>query len=205
MKIVEVEQNTPEWEAARSGHFTASGMHQIISPIGKKSSQVDKYINTLIGELITKQSGNPFEGNNHSQRGHEFEQEAADYYSMLTGLELQTVGFCLTDNELIGCSPDRFVVGQKAAVEIKTCLPHIMVEMYQKETLEQDHRPQTQTCLYVTGFEWIDTVLYCPKMKPVIMRSTPNRQFIMDMLTYTNEANKILQERVSEIKKKGYM
>ncbi len=204
MKVIEVEQNSPEWEAAKSGKFSASNMHKIISPTGKVSKQVDSYIDELIAERITGELCNSFKGNAHTERGHEMEDEAANYYAMLYGVEPQKVGFCLTDDEMIGASPDR-LIGDDGMLEIKTCIPRIMVEMYQDENLEQEHRPQTQCGLFVTGRKWIDTMLYCPKMKPVIIRSTPIAPFIMDMVRLTKEAHQTLLTRMQGIAERGYI
>ena len=204
MKIHDVIQGDEDWHKIRLGRFTASCMDQIISPTGKQSTQVDKYINKLIAERITERSCDPFKGNVHTERGKTLEEEAADYYAMVRNVEPQIIGFCTTDDDLIGCSPDRFI-GDDGILEIKTCLPHIMVEQYLKDSLEQDHRPQTQCCLLVTGKSWIDTMLYCPDMKPIIMRSTPKDDYISDMLKFTNEAHTKMTARMAEIMTKGFV
>ena len=56
MKIIECEQNSPEWFAARLGKITASNMDKIITPTGQQSKQVGKYITQLIAEIITGES-----------------------------------------------------------------------------------------------------------------------------------------------------
>jgi hypothetical protein len=206
MKIIECEQNSPEWYAARLGKFTASNMDKIITPTGQASKQVDKYISQLIAEIITGEPQESWKGNVHSERGKTLEQEAADYYAMLKGVELQPIGFCLTDDEMIGCSPDR-LVGDDGMLEIKTCLSTIMIEYYEKKdteaTLEQDHKPQTQTGLYVTQRKWIDTMLYSPGMKPIIVRSLRQGDFIMDMVRLTKAAHKSMQARLQALREKG--
>ena len=161
MKIIECKQNDEIWEKARCGKITSSGMSQIISPTGKASTQVSKYISRLIAERIRGEKDG-WAGNKHSDRGHEFEQEAVDYYAMLYDVEPQLVGFCLTDDETIGASPDR-LIGGEGILEIKTCLSEIMIEHYEKDDpkafLEQEHRPQTQCQLFVTDRKWVDTML----------------------------------------------
>jgi hypothetical protein len=206
MKIISCEQNDEVWEKARNGRITSSGMSNIITPTGKKSSSRDKYISRLIAEQIRGEKDG-WIGNKHSERGHEFEQEAVDYYSMLYGVEPIKVGFCLYDDELIGASPDRFV-GEDGILEVKTCLSEIMIEHYEKESpqdfLEQEHRPQTQSQLFVTGRKWVDTMLYCPLMKPIVVRSVMNLSYLMDMLSWTKEAKTSLETRLENIKNKGF-
>lgn len=206
MKIIECLQNTPEWEKARLGKFTASNMDKIITPTGQASKQIDKYLTQLIAEIITGEQQEKFKGNVHTERGHTLEQEAADYYELVKGVALTPIGFCMTDDEVIGCSPDR-LVGDDGILEIKTCMPSVMIEYYEKKdpetALEQDHKPQTQTCLYVTQRKWIDTLLYCPGMKPIIVRSLRNGDFIMDMVRLTKAAHKTLTMRVQALREKG--
>jgi hypothetical protein len=208
MKIIDVPQNSPEWRKVRSGRFTASGMEQIISPTGQQSKQVEKYVNQIIAERIICDSATPFKGNANTDRGHSLEDEAADYYAMLTGTEPYRVGVCITDDEFIGCSPDRFV-GEDDYLEIKTCLPHVMVEAYdrenEKEKLEQEHRPQTQCGLLVTTRKRAVTMLYCPKMTPIIVYTPRNESYIADMVKYTNEAKSLLIAKTERIKNKGYI
>jgi hypothetical protein len=181
-------------------------MDKIITPTGLASKSVDKYVSQLIAEIITGQPTETFKGNVHTERGHTLEQEAADYYAMVKRVDLTPVGFCLTDDEMIGCSPDR-LVGDDGMLEIKTCLPHIMIEYYEKKdteaTLEQDHKPQTQTGLYVTQRRWIDTMLYCPGMKPIIVRSLRQGDYIMDMVRLTKSAHKSMQARLQALREKG--
>ena len=207
MKIIECKQNDEIWEKARCGKITSSGMSQIISPTGKASTQVSKYISRLIAERIRGEKDG-WAGNKHSDRGHEFEQEAVDYYAMLYDVEPQLVGFCLTDDETIGASPDR-LIGGEGILEIKTCLSEIMIEHYEKDDpkafLEQEHRPQTQCQLFVTDRKWVDTMLYCPKMKPIIVRSTSNTSYLMDMITLTKAAHNTLTDRMAMIAAKGYL
>ena len=206
MKIIECEQNSPEWYAARLGKITASNMEKIITPTGQQSKQTEKYITQLIAEIITGESAEKFKGNQYTDRGHELEQEAADYYAMVKRVDLQQIGFCLTDDEMIGASPDR-LVGDDGMLEIKICIPSIMIEYYEKKdteaALEQDHKPQTQTGLYVVGRKWIDTILYCPGMKPIIVRSLRNCDFIMDMVRYTKDAHKTMLARIEALRGKG--
>lgn len=202
MRIIEVEQNSPEWFAARLGRVTASCMEKIISPTGKESSQADKYMNQLIAETITGESSETFKGNVYTDRGKDWEQEAADYYAMLRGVELTKIGFCVTDDGFTGCSPDRFV-GEDGMLEIKTGLPHVVIEYYLNEKLEQEHRPQTQCGLFVTDRKWIDTMLFHPLMKPIIIRAERNEPYISDMKNYIEKFRKNMQDRITLLRNKG--
>ncbi len=203
MKIHDVQQSTPEWKSLRLGRITASNMDCIISPTGKESTQVDKYLNKLLAEQITGESADTFDGNAHTDRGHEYEQEAADYFAMLHGVELKRVGFVTTDDGRLGCSPD-FLVGDDAVLEIKTGLPHIMVQYYLSGKLEQDHRSQTQATLYVTERNRCFTMLYNPLIKPIIIESPRNVPFITAMLQFTDNAFKLMEQKKAKLRECGF-
>lgn len=207
MKIIECEQNDPAWYEARIGRFTASNMSMIISPLGKQSTSVEKYVTQIIAEIITGKAEENAFTNKHMERGKTMEEEAADYYSMIRRCELQKIGFCVSDNDIMGCSPDRFVDGD-GILEIKTCIPKIMVEYYEKPNpeaaLQQEHRPQTQTTLHInTERKWIDTILYCPDMDPIIVRSERNTSYLMDMTRYVGQAQASLTHRLSVLRERG--
>lgn len=204
MKTYDVEQGTDEWHGLRLGKVTASNMDQIITSTGEKSKQADKYMNKIIGEQITGESAETFKGNAHTDRGHEWEGEAAQYYAMNNECTLTRVGFCTTDDGLLGCSPD-YLIGDDGVLEIKTGLPHIMIEYYLSGKLEQEHRPQTQATLLITGRAQIVTMLYHPLMKPIILPTPRNLPYIVSMQTMLDEFHKKMAERISVLKSKGFM
>lgn len=204
MKIHEIEQGTDAWQKARLGIVTCSNMHKIISPTGKESTQAEKYMLCLIGEQLTGESGETWNGNKHSERGKAWEDEAAEYYTMLKGVELKKIGFCTTDDGFIGCSPDRFIADD-GMLEIKTAIPSVMIEYYLSDKIEQDHRPQTQGGLYVTGRKWIDTLLYHPLMKPIIVRSDRNESYITSMSGMTTRFQKGMHDKLSLLRNKGFV
>ena len=204
MKIHDVQQNSPEWYALRLGKITASSMDCIISPTGQESKSVDKYINKLLAEQITGESAETFDGNLHTDRGLAYQDEAAAYFSMLyDGYELKKVGFVTTDDGRMGCSPDYFV-NDDAFLEVKTGLPHIMIEHYLSGKLEQTHRPQTQATAFITERPRIFTMLYNPLIKPIIIESARDGGFITSMLQYTDRALLMMEQKRSELKKHGF-
>lgn len=204
MKIVECDQGSLEWYEARAGRVTASGMENIITPTGKASTAADKYMNKILAELITGAPSESWKGNEHSQRGHEAEDEAAQLYAMSREVELTRVGFCVTDLGTVGCSPDRFV-GDDGMLEIKTALSHIVVEYILSGKLEQEHRPQTQCGLFVTDRKWVDTMLYNPLMKPIIIRSYRDESYICNMCLYLDNFFRKLEAKKVLLRQRGYL
>jgi len=204
MKIIECEQNTPEWEAARIGLPTASLFDKIITATGKASSQAEAYANRLIAELLIGKPIKEWEGNGWSDRGHELEHEAAQYYEALCDLECVPVGFCTDDNRTMGCSPDR-LVGDEGLLEIKCPSAHIhMKYVFHPEELEKEYRVQTQGQLLVTARKWADLLSYFPELPPVLVRVTPDMNYLMSMTKELSIFNKMLENKRQQLISNGY-
>lgn len=200
----DVQQGSEQWIALRLGRISASSMDKIISPTGKRSTQADKYMNQLLAEFITGESAETFKGNRYTERGHELEEEAADYYAMMKRVDVVKIGYCTTDDGLVGCSPDR-LIGNDGLLEIKVPDPGTAVEYMLSGKLEQEYRPQLQAQLYVTGRKWVDIMCYLPKAKPIIQRCERNNDFIMSMITFIKAAHADLEFKKAELCRQGYL
>ena len=110
------------------------------------------------------------------QKGIEKEEEARNYYKMLYDVEVQKVGFCLSDNGSYGCSPDG-LVGKEGGLEIKCPEIHTHVGYMIKGNLLEDYFQQAQGSLFVTGRKWWDIMSYFAGLKPVIIRVLPDKAF----------------------------
>lgn len=176
MKILEHEQRTPEWFAARKGIPTASNFDRIITTEGKPSKQRQKYLYELAGERlggIVDESYQSFA----MLQGIEREGEARSLYELLYA-SVEEVGFCVSDCGLFGCSPDG-LINENGGIEIKCPLIHTHVEylLNSKDEVPNDYFQQVQGCLFVTGRQWWDFVSYFPGLPPIIVREEPNDVF----------------------------
>lgn len=192
MKIIDVAQGTPEWRAARCGIPTASCFDKIIRPSdGKLSASADKYLARLLAEWWT---GQPIDDyvSPHMERGTELEGEARDWYSWDSGHDVQQVGFCTTDDGLVGCSPDG-LVEPDGGLELKT--PGIethMVYLLDPKKLVADYRCQVQGCLMVTGRKWWDLCSFSPILPNVRERIICDTDFIDAMRAAVDQFNERL-------------
>lgn len=162
LEIIDCEQNSPEWYAARLGIPTAS-MFATVMASGKggaPSLTRAKYMRELVGERITGEANEGY-SNAHMERGKAMEAEARDLYAFVHDEPLQRVGFIRNGEK--GCSPDS-LAGTRGGVEIKTALPHILIEILQKDQVPTEHIPQVQGTLWVAEREWWDLVVFWPKM-----------------------------------------
>lgn len=176
MKVLDLEQRTPEWHAARCGIPTASGFKQIVTSTGKRSTSREKYLYELAADklgAIPEETYQSFA----MQRGTLLESEARGLYEFANE-SVQEVGFCLSDCGRWGCSPDGFV-NDKGGIEIKCPLKHTHVEYMLKceEEMPIEYFQQVQGALLVTGREWWDFISYCPGLPPVIIREYPEPVF----------------------------
>lgn len=126
MEIINCEQGTPEWFKARAGMPTASEFQTVLmnGRGGGESKTRKTYMLKLAGEIIT---GEPMEQytNVHMERGKIMEDEARGLYAFLKDAEPERVGFIVNGPK--GCSPDS-LIGDKGMIEIKTALPHILID-----------------------------------------------------------------------------
>lgn len=175
MKHLDVVQGSKEWFQARLGIPTASEFDKILTP-GKLtlSSQADKYLNRLLAEWALQTQFLEMETKSWAMdRGIELEQEADDYYAFATNLGPRPCGFCLTDDGLVGCSPDR-LVADDGLIEIKCPLPPTHMGYLRAGTLPDAYRLQVQGELFVTGRAWADFLSYCPQLPPLLIRIEPD-------------------------------
>ena len=156
MKIITAEQGTLEWRQARIGRPTASQFHRIITPsTGKPSTQARRYQCELVYERLYGKPWDKFPNGRLPQAvqdGIDNEPKAAADFSIVTGMELQTIGHVLSNNGRIGCSPDRIIAGKNQALEIKcpTAPVHIEYLLWGPET---DYKAQVQGQLLICGFD----------------------------------------------------
>lgn len=175
MKILEMEQKTPEWYQARRGLPTASSFDMIITTTGKESSQRKKYLYQLAGERLGGIVDETYQSFAMAQ-GVSKEEEARNLYEIATGQDITQVGFCLSDCGRWGCSPDG-LVGVLGGYEVKCPLIHTHIGYLLENDVPTEYYTQVQGQLFVTGREWVDFMSYFPGLRPLIVRETPDATF----------------------------
>lgn len=184
-------QRTDEWKAARLGHVTASRFGDVMTDSRGKNGQLSKTAESLlldlIGEHLSGSAANDFE--NHAMRwGTEHEPEARDAYAFHTGSHVDQVGFEVhRTEEYIGCSPDG-LVEDDGLIECKcpfTVREHVRVLV--SGQMPDEHKPQVQGQLWITGREWCDFVSYHPRVRHnnrlVVVRVERDEKYIEELAT----------------------
>jgi hypothetical protein len=164
VKILDVVQGSAEWHAARCAIPTASCFDRLLTPKTlKPSASADKYLHELLGAWINGPAEDGYTGG-LMLRGTEMENEAARDYAFRHGVDLEAPGFCLRDDGMAGCSPDRFVAPD-GGLEIKCpgFTTHVAYLLGDEDPYGA-HRLQVQGNMLVTGRRWWDLLSYHPTL-----------------------------------------
>ena len=172
MQVHDMEQGTPEWFAVRQGLATSSQFSTVLAKGQGKTRKT--YLYKLAGERLTGEPTDSF-SNRHMERGHEMEPQAREFYAFMEDVEPRQVGFIT--NHGAGASPDS-LVGESGMLEIKTKLPHLMLEAHERGKFPPEHYAQCQGQLWVAEREWCDLICYWPRMKPLIVRAYRDEEYL---------------------------
>uniref|UniRef100_A0A6H1ZM53 Putative exonuclease n=1 Tax=viral metagenome TaxID=1070528 RepID=A0A6H1ZM53_9ZZZZ len=160
MEIIDCQQGTDEWIAAKLGKVSSSHFSEVLAKGQGKTRNA--YMLKLAAERLT---GLPQEGysNIKMDRGIEIEPQAREYYAKLYDCEVVQVGFCQL-NEDVGTSPDG-LIGDNGAIEIKcpdstTHLANIITAK-----MPTIYVPQVQGQLWITGRKFCDFVSFDPRVQ----------------------------------------
>lgn len=197
VEIVECEQGSPEWFAARLGIPTASEFSTVMAKGEGKTRKA--YMLKLAGEILT---GEPMQNytNGDMERGKIMEDEARNLYSLVRDIEPQRVGFIRNGSK--GCSPDS-LIGARRGLEIKTALPHIQIDRLMKDELPPEHRAQVQGSMWVAERDEWDFVSYWPKLPLFIKPVARDDGYIANLSGEVDRFNDELQAVVERIRSYG--
>ena len=158
MKILDhFEQGSLEWFQQRVGKPTMSQAKTLIT--GGKSITRRNYILDLAAERL---SGMPSDtvATRDMERGNFLEPYALESFTLATKMKVRQVGFVLTDDERVGCSPDG-LIGEDSGLEIKCPRPRQHIRNIFSDGLD-DYRDQAQGNMWICEREFWYLVSYCP-------------------------------------------
>ena len=128
------------------------------------------------------------------------EAEARLHYAFLYDVEPKQIGFAR--NGLKGASPDS-LIGNDGALEIKTNLPDLIIELIEKDEFPTKHKPQTQGQLWVLEREWVDLKCYWPKMPNFTKRAYRDSNYIRQLSQAVDQFNNELYDLVEKVRAYG--
>jgi hypothetical protein len=159
-----MQQQSPEWFAARCGKVTASRVADIIAKTktGYSASR-ENYLAQLVCERMTQKPAESY-SNAAMQWGTDQEPFARAAYEANKDVLVEEVGFVVHPTiEGAGASPDG-LVGVFGLVEIKcpNTATHIQTLLDQK--VPEKYNTQMQWQMACTGRHWCDFVSFDPRM-----------------------------------------
>ena len=201
MQILDCEQRSPEWFEARMGIPTASEFSTVMAKGkgGGESKTRRTYMLKLAGEIITGEPMDNF-SNHHMERGQIMEAEARDFYAFMTDSEPQPVGFIRDGNK--GASPDS-LLGSDGILEIKTKLPHLLIDLILKDEFPPEHKAQCQGQLWVAEREWIDLTVYWQNLPLFVKRAGRDEPYIKELEAGVDQFNDELSQLVERVRAYG--
>lgn len=201
LEIFDCDQNSAEWFEARRGLPTASEFSTVMASGrgGGESKTRRTYMLKLAGEIVTGEVQEGF-SSVHTERGHEMEPDARNLYALMTDALPELVGFIRNGQK--GGSPDS-LIGNNGLLEIKTKLPHLLIDVLLKDEFPPEHKAQCQGNLWVSEREWIDIAVYWPKLPLFIKRAYRDEAYIADMSRAVDAFNSELAEVVEKVRKYG--
>ena len=173
IEIIDVEQGSDEWFVARLGKATGSRAADVLAGTGtlgsKKMSKEPttrcNYRFDLALERISHKVQPGWQGNEHSNRGHEREAEALASYEVFSANMVRRTGFVQSLSCEAGCSLDGDVGNFTGIVEVKCPIPAVHWETVRTRTVPQRYLGQLTHAMWITGARWADFVSFCPEFE----------------------------------------
>jgi len=169
MIVFDCPQRSDEWWELRMGIPTASEADKIITPKkGELSQQCEGLINTLIAERAGLEDPK-FNSSYWMDRGSENEDESRVAFQIMTGHEVEPVGFIMNDDRTAGCSPDGLYLERTCGLEMKNPKPSTHVGYLRWGRLPETYVPQINMSMAVSGLQAWTFMSYCAGMPPLIV------------------------------------
>jgi hypothetical protein len=199
VEIIDVEQGSPEWFAARAGLPTSSEFKTILREGRGGGDSVTRkaYLRRLAGEILTGEPAPEGYSNAFMARGKELEDEARTLFAFMMDVEPQRVGFLKNGRK--GASPDS-LIADFAGLEIKVAIPAVQIERLEWNRLPPEHIPQVQGNLLVSERETWFFMSYCPKLPPLILPIHRDEAKIKEIAKAVDAFNEELDSLVASIR-----
>ena len=201
--IINAEQRSPEWFAARAGRVTGSRAAAILAKIqrGEAAGRRD-YRCQLVVERLTEAPQEDGYVNKEMQRGIDLEPAAIGEWEVNTGLIARRTGFVSMTEYMAGCSLDGDVNDFEGIIEVKCPKSATHIEYLKGRRLPPEYVPQCTHNMWVTGAKWLDFVSYDDRMPAGLQYfcvRVYREEFEKDFRTYEPELLRFLSEVDAEV------
>lgn len=167
--VVEAEQRSPQWFAARLGRLTGSRAGDMLAAIksGEAAARRDLRMQ-LVCERLTGQLQEDGYTNAVMQRGIDLEPVAFAAYEGLTGHLVARSGFLAHTEHLAGCSLDGHIGDFEGILELKCPKAATHYRYLRANEIPSDHLAQMTHNLWISGAGWCDFVSFDDRFPPAL-------------------------------------
>lgn len=185
--VVDCDQRSPEWLAARLGRLTGSRAADFLAQTKSGPSASRKnYRTQLVLERVTGRLGEGFTSA-AMQTGIEREPIARELYELASGNSVYQTGFLRCEDIMAGCSLDGHVGEYEGIVEIKCPQPATHLSYLTSGKVPDNYAKQILHNLWVSGAAWADFVSFNPdfpeKLQLKIVRVERDDQAVIEYET----------------------
>lgn len=168
--IVDCEQRTPAWYAARAGVLTASAAAKMLAKPKKGAGELVGRSELRLRLAMEAVYGTPIEEHTFEshwmERGRALESAGIATFEALTGELVQPVGFLRHDTLPIGCSPDGILGDYVGGLELKCPKFSTHWEYLQLDgAVPPEYLPQIIHSLFTTDLPFWEFVSYSPEFQ----------------------------------------
>lgn len=201
-------QRTEDWRRARAGKITASRFTDVIAlkRDGTPTAARAKYMRELAFERL---SGEPMHeiGGKALTWGTEVEQYAREAFELETGLIVEPAEFVThPEYPFIGCSADG-LIGKAGGYESKCPMDEAVHIQTWLEGMPDDHLPQVQGCMFVTGRQWWCFTSYdpraCDRLRLYHQRIDRDEGYIAMLKDRLRQFETELQQMIAELERRS--
>lgn len=187
-------QNTEEWFDLKVGKFSASTCADLL--MDKKTKGYTGLIDKIVEERITGQTSESkkFQGNQFTERGHEFEPVAREDYELRTFSDVIIIGVIELD-EWVLCSPDG-LIGDTGLYQAKCPIFNTQKGYLKTQKVPTNYYKQMQFELYVSGREYNVFNSYHPHLPAVDIIIKRDEQMIYEIEKRLSEAKKEVETEI---------
>ena len=199
--IVQAEQRSPEWFAARLGRLTGSRASDMLAAIktGEAAARRDLRTQLVVERLTQTLQEEPFT-NAAMQRGIDCEPLAFAAYESRTGQMAIRTGFLAHNAIAAGCSLDGHIGDFEGIVEVKCPKSATHLRYLRAGTVPSDYVPQITHNLWVTGAAWCDFLSFDDRFPQALQTFLVRaRAKDLDLAGYEKKALAFLAEVDTEV------
>lgn len=194
--IIEAEQRSPEWFAARAGRLTGSRAGDMMAKIktGEAAARRDLRLQ-LVVERLTGVPQDDGYINKEMQRGIDMEPVHAGAFEAETGLVIRRTGFLSHNKLMAGCSLDGDIQNFTGIFEGKCPKSATHLRYIREARVPPDYAWQCTHNLWVTDAQWVEFSSYDDRFPPELqlfrVRAYRNE---FDIAAYDKAAREFLAE-----------